>query len=130
MFRRGVQMENKQKTRLDVLVEFTGIEKDKFYTRGSSLPKGNNELDENWTEFILENAKGKFPSDEYYDVLASEEEVEERLRSLIHNTTDQEELVERFGSDEYDDVDVSGEGLETYLTFKGELHGFKIYSNK
>jgi hypothetical protein len=123
-------MENKQKTRLDVLSEFLGIEKERFSTRGTSLPKGNNELDENWTEFILENTKGEYPSEQYYDILASEEEIEERLRSLIHDTTEQSELIERFGSDEYDDVDVSGEELETYSIFEGELHDFKIYSNK
>ena len=123
-------MENKKRTKLDVLVEFTGVEKEKFSTRGSSLPKGNNALDENRDEFILRDEGKGYPDYTYYDVLASEEEVEERLRSLIHDTTDQEELVERFGSDEYDDVDVSDECLETYLTFKGELHGYKIYSNQ
>jgi hypothetical protein len=122
-------MENKQKTRLDVLVEFTGIEKEKFSTRGTSLPKGNNELDENWSEFILSRTSDTIYSDDkYFDVLATEEEIEERLRSLIYETTDPEELIERFGSDEYDDVDVSDEDIETYLTLQGELHGFKIYS--
>jgi hypothetical protein len=122
-------MENKQKTRLDVLVEFTGIEKEKFSTRESNMSKGEVEVDENSTEFEVKMDDGeKFSREVYYCVLATEDEEEDRLKELLHDTVDPEEQIERFGSDDEDEMDVSDECLNDYLGFEGELHGYKIYS--
>ena len=113
------------KTRLEALAEFTGITKDKFFIRE---PTAKEKIDENNKDFgIIKNAK----EDEYvvyYDVLGSEEEVEVRLRDLLHSTIDPDELIERFGSDDFDKMDISDERLEDYEHFEGEIHGYKIYS--
>lgn len=93
-------------TRLNTLAQFLNIPKEMFFTRNSAFTKFP--VDETEDEFILkENGM-----DRYYNIYASDEEIDQRL----------EEMKTEFG-------DEIGDDIENALTFLGESNGYRIYTN-
>lgn len=109
------------KTRLDVLTEVVGIQKEQVFIRESLL--SNKLIDENSSEFIVKEGDESI----YYDVLTSDE-FDSRVESLIYDCYSEEEIEEMYGLNDDGTPDLSSADIETYLKLVGEKEGYFVFT--